>query len=310
MPNCWNMTELKIRLIKDIVSGKRTIKEVGEILDTSRQSISKWKWKYIQEWESWLIPKKAWPKQWNSPPNKTEEWLESEICRLARENYFKWPVWISEEIEDIYDLSINQSTVYRILKRNNIRYYSGYYHTKKKRKLYVKDIPGRELQVDVSFPYGYQRKLCVYTAIDDASRYVYSKIYSNHEEINSIDFLKRLQDRTPYTIQAIRTDQWREFSRKFTQYITENMKAEHNKNPPYTPQHNGKVERYHRTMKENCCIYWKFDASIEELQYNLTLWTVHYNSTKRHHWLWMKWKTPQQKLKIFKQQNPLSLPLM
>jgi hypothetical protein len=38
----------------------------------------------------------------------------------------------------------------------------------------VKDIPGRELQLDVSFPWGYQRKICIYTAIDDASRFVIS----------------------------------------------------------------------------------------------------------------------------------------
>jgi hypothetical protein len=59
-----------------------------------------------------------------------------------------------------------------------------------KKKLYVKDIPGRELQLDVSFPYGYQRKLAVYTAIDDASRFIISKIYTNHTDISTLDFVK------------------------------------------------------------------------------------------------------------------------
>ena len=145
MPNhCWNMTELRIKLVKDIISKKRTVNEVSDILSISRQSISKWKWKYLQEWVQWLIPKKPWPKWW-STWNKTEDWLEDEVVRLAKENYFEWPVWISNEIWDIYNISIDQSTIYRILKRRKIRYYYGYYNARKKRKLYVKDVPGREL---------------------------------------------------------------------------------------------------------------------------------------------------------------------
>lgn len=50
MPNtCWNMTELRIKLVKDIISKKRKINDVAEILDVSRQSVSKWKAKYLLE---------------------------------------------------------------------------------------------------------------------------------------------------------------------------------------------------------------------------------------------------------------------
>ena len=46
--------------------------------------------------------------------------------------------------------------------------------------------------LDVSFPYGYQRKLCIFTAIDDASRFVFSKIYSNHTEVSTLHFIKHV----------------------------------------------------------------------------------------------------------------------
>lgn len=297
------MTELRIKLIKEIVCKKRKIKEVSEILWISRQSISKWKANYIYYWEEWLYPKKSWPKWWEAW-NKTEEWLEDEIVRLAKENYFEWPIWISDEVSDLYNIQIDQSTVYRILKRRKIRYYYWYHWSKKKRKLYVKDIPWRELQLDVSFPYWYQRKLAVYTAIDDASRFVISRIYTNHTEVSTLSFVKEVISNSKYDVRAFRTDQWREFSRKVTNYL-ESLNIEHNKNPAYTPQHNGKVERYHRTMKEKCCIYWKFKTPIEELNYNLRLWTDYYNWTKRHYWLWMNWLSPEKRLKKFKQENPL-----
>ena len=302
-PNCFWMIELKWQLLQDILDKKRKVNEVSEILKVSRQSISKWLAQYRYDWINGIIPKKSWPKSWKTH-NRTEDWLESEIIRLAKENPFEWSIWISDEISDIYDININQSTVYRILKRTKTRYYHWYYWSRKKRKLYVKDIPGRELQLDVSFPYGYQRKLCIFTAIDDASRFVFSKIYSNHTEVSTLHFIKHVISHSKYRVRAFRTDQWREFSKKMTIYL-ERLWIEHNKNPAYTPQHNGKVERYHRTMKEKCCAYWKFKASLEELDYDLKLWTDFYNSKKRHYWLWMNWLSPEKKIKNFQKENPL-----
>jgi transposase InsO family protein len=307
MPNCFTMIDLKWSLLQDIIDKKRKIKEVAEILKLSRQSISIYLKKYKEDWINWIIPKKPWPKWWETH-NKTKYRLEKEIVRLAKENPFEWPIWISDEIHDIYDIKIDQSTVYRILKRTNTRYYYWYYWSRKKRKLYVKDIPWRELQLDVSFPYWYQRKLAVYTAIDDASRYVVSKIYTNHTEYSTLDFVKEVISKSKYRVRAFRTDQWREFSRKITNYLY-NLWIDHNKNPPYTPQHNWKVERYHRTMKEKCCVYWKFKSSIEELNYDLKLWTYYYNWTKRHYWLWMNWLSPEKRLEKFKQENPLLVTL-
>jgi hypothetical protein len=76
----------------------------------------------------------------------------------------------------------------------------------------VKDIPGRELQVDASFPYGYQKNsygVCpvILTAIDDASRIVYSSIFENHNEVSTLTFLSELISKVPFPIRAIRTDQ-------------------------------------------------------------------------------------------------------
>ena len=308
MPNCFTMIELKWQLLQDVLDKKRKQKEVVEILKVSRQTVWIRFKKYKEYWINWIIPKKTWPKSWEIY-NKTKDWLELEIIRLAKENPFEWPIWISDEINDIYNISINQSTVYRILKRTKTRYYYWYYWSKKKRKLYVKDIPWRELQLDVSFPFWYQRKLCIFTAIDDASRYVISRIYRHHTEISTLNFIKEVISHSKYRVRAFRTDQWREFSKKMTDYL-DDLWIEHNKNPAYTPQHNWKVERYHRTMKENCCAYWKFKMSIEELNYDLKLWTYHYNSKKRHYWLWMNWLSPEKKLKKFKQENPLLVTLV
>lgn len=217
MPNCFSMIELKWQLLQDVIDKKRKQKEVVGILKVSRQTVWIRLKKYKEDWVNWIVPQKSWPKSWETH-NKTEEWLENEVVRLAKENPFEWPIWISDEINDIYDVKIDQSTVYRILKRTKTRYYYWYHANRKKRKLYVKDIPWRELQLDVSFPYWYQRKLCIYTAIDDASRTVISRAYENHREETTLLFLEEVLTLSKYNIQAFRTDQWWEFSRKVTDF--------------------------------------------------------------------------------------------
>ncbi|MCD5375450.1 hypothetical protein LR010_03305 [Candidatus Gracilibacteria bacterium] len=56
----------------------------------------------------------------------------------------------------------------------------------------------KKIPLDVSFLWGYQRKLCIYTAIDDASRFVISGIYVNHSEISTLHFVKRVLSESKY----------------------------------------------------------------------------------------------------------------
>ena len=309
MPSCYAYMELKQKMLDEILSKKRKLWEVADILGVSRQSVSKWLAQYRYAWIPWIIPKKPWPKRTSVPYNRTSETLISLVIEISKRDVFVWPIGIRDILEQETGEILNQSTIYRILKRTRTRYFTGYHGSRKKRKLYVKDIPWRELQVDASFPWGYQKKVAIFTAIDDASRIVYSSIFENHNEISTITFLRELISKVPFPIRAIRTDQWREYSRKVQEFLTQNH-IEHNRNPAYTPQHNGKVERYHRTMKENCCIFWKWNDDIEIYRYNLQLWTDYYNWTKKHYWLGMAGATPKEKLQYFKKYFPYLMPTL
>lgn len=323
MPSCYAYMELKEKMLLEILSKKRKLGDVADILSVSRQSVSKWLAQYKYAWVSGITPKKSWPKPTSVPYNRVSSHIESLVIEISKRDSFVWPIGIRDiflsEIQegkiDIWSEKVpNQSTIYRILKRTGTRYFNGYHGSRKKRKLYVKDVPGRELQVDVSFPWGYQRNSkwilpVIYTAIDDASRKVYSKIFTDHTEWSTLTFIQDLIKQSKFPVQAIRTDQWREFSRMVTSYLEE-QGIDHNKNPAYTPQHNWKVERYHRTMKENCCIFWKWDDDIEIYRYDLRLWTDHYNSSRKHYGLGMNGATPNEKLQFFKKQFPLLMPTL
>lgn len=314
MPSCYAYMELKQKMLDEILSKKRKIGEVADILSVSRQSVSKWLAQYRLLWVEWITPKKSWPKLTSLPYNKISPLLEEKVIEISKRDIFVWPIWIRDILVSETGEILNQSTIYRILKRNSVRYFTGYHGSRKKRKLYVKDRPWRELQVDASFPYGYQKNshwVCpvIFTAIDDASRTVYSEVYENHNENSTLIFLSELISKIPFPILAIRTDQWREYSKKVQEFLTKNH-IEHKKNPAYTPQHNGKVERYHRTMKENCTDFWKWDDDIETYRYQLRLWTDYYNWTKKHYWLGMAGATPSEKLQEFKKSFPYLMPTL
>ena len=50
---------------------------------------------------------------------------------------------------------------------------------------------------------------------------------------------------------------------------------------PYYPQSNGKIERWHRTIKEKC-IRPKQPKTIEEAKEIVTNWILHYNDVRLH----------------------------
>ncbi len=289
--NSFSMIELKIRLIKDIIAKKRKIKEVVEILKVDRRSVSRWKYQFIHGGEEALLPKKPGPKN-GTAWNKTGEEIEDIICQIAEDNPFKGPDWIRDKLLDI---SIDQSTVYRILKRKGVRYYYNYQHKRRKKKRYCLSWPGQEIQLDTCYPFGYQRKAIVYDAIDDCSRWVFAKVLSGKTQKDTISFLKELIEQAPFRIQSIRTDCGTEFGKEVDKFLgKQGIKLI--KNPPYTPQHNGKIERYHRTFKENEACFWKFNAPISELNYYLKLWIDYYNNHKKHTGLKMNKMTPIQKI--------------
>lgn len=90
MPNCFSMTVLRWDMLQDIVDKKRKVYEVAEIFKVSRKSVSQWLYKYKRDGISWIIPKKPWPKSWDTH-NRTNSALEDEVCRLGKENPFEWP---------------------------------------------------------------------------------------------------------------------------------------------------------------------------------------------------------------------------
>lgn len=289
------LLHMKEKMLKKVLVKEMKLQDVAEYFDVTRQAASKWLAKYKYGGIAELVPKKSGPKS-GTCWNRTSEEIENRVVEIAKYHIFKGPDWISDELLD-EGIKIDQSTVYRILKRKEVRYYTNYKHKRRKKKSYCLDSPGREIQLDCCFPWGYQRKAVVFDAIDDCSRWVFGKVYKNHVAETTIEFLQELIAAAPFAIQAIRTDQGSEFINGKVKNFLLSQGIEHKVNPPYTPQHNGKIERFHQTFKNDAVLYdWFFEDDLETLNFKFQQYLNFYNYHRKHSGIGMNKLTPAQKI--------------
>jgi len=284
--------------LKAIINRKLSVTEAASELAVTRQTIYTWKARYQRFGIDGLVQTRK--KRTDRPHNKTSAEVEQLIINTTNIYWQDGVEALADHIQRLYNLTINPTTVYRILKREGVRYGAHHPRTTKrwKKKLYSHQTPGLELQMDTKYPFGYKQGRVIYTVIDDASRWVYAWTYETANQVNTLNFIKRVQSHAPFLIQKIRTDNGKEFiARTVRDYLAEQT-IEHRTNTPYCPEENGKIERFHRTLNEKCVVtHMRPNDSLDTLQYKLVLFLQYYNWHKRHRGLGMEGLTPMQKLK-------------
>src|SRR4030042_4428420 len=150
---------MKKEILDKCIDKELLCKEGAKLLKIHPKSFSRLKRHYLEKGEQILMPKKPGPKS-GTPPNKTPEWIEDIVVELTFNNRNLGPIALSEELLDQYGVKIDQSTIYRILKRKKVRYYRDYPKIEREKpRLYCLDSPGSELQMDGCYPYGRAGKL-------------------------------------------------------------------------------------------------------------------------------------------------------
>lgn len=175
------------------------------------------------------------------------------------------------------------------------------------------EYPGQRIQVDVKFvPFSCLRnpgvigkKFFQYTAIDEYSRWRYVEAFEEHSTYSSAVFVEHLVRAFPCRIECIQTDNGSEFTSRFTsrrdkptlfQTRLGQHGIRHKLIRPFTPRHNGKVERSHRKDNERFYATHSFD-SFEDFARQLEVYNRRdYNNFPMRP---LGWKTPEQVLKDY-----------
>ena len=178
------------------------------------------------------------------------------------------------------------ATVYRICRRHGLnRLPSRVGRRSVKTHRYEKQVPGHHVQVDVTFlklvgKDGKATRRYQYTAIDDATRIQALTVYTRHTQKNAIHFLDHVIKRFPFRIHTVRTDRAHEFQAQFHWHLADRG-IRHVYIKPRTPRLNGKVERSHRTDKQEFYQLLTYTWDVD-LNAKLNEWENFYNYHRPH----------------------------
>lgn len=172
--------------------------------------------------------------------------------------------------------------------------------------------PGQRVQVDVKFVpsacvvgEAEGKKFYQYTAIDEYSRFRYIEAFKEHSSYSSAIFLEHMLNAFPFPVHCVQTDNGLEFTKRlikensltlFEQKLKEKG-IRHKLIKPYTPRHNGKVERSHRKDNEYFYANHKF-YSFEDFKKQLAVHSRKYNNFPMRP---LGWKSPREFLNHFLQ---------
>lgn len=164
--------------------------------------------------------------------------------------------------------------------------------------------PGQRVQIDVKFVpaacvvgSAEGQKFYQYTAIDEYSRYRYIEAFDEHSTYSSTVFLEHMLKAFKFPVHCVQTDNGLEFTNRLASShhkptMFEKALTKHNITHklirPFTPRHNGKVERSHR--KDNEYFYathtfYSFDDFAKQLK-------VHNYKYNRFPMRPLHWKAP------------------
>ena len=298
--------QLLVSKLENINQGNQTVVSVAKDLNVSRQTVHKHLLRYRRYGEDGIryiqTKKRSGPAH-----NRTSEEIEQCIIQLAKQYGADGSEALADRLQYENNITIHPTTIYRVLKRNDVRYTNHYLATKKrwKKQLFSHQIPGQELQMDTKYPFGYKQGKVIYTVIDDATRWAFAWSYTTANADNTIDFMKKVISRAPFRIQKIRTDQGTEFVNLKLKELLEEMDIVYRKNTPYCPEENGKIERFNGTLNQKAFRYgFPSSQTLDQMQYRLNLFLHYYNYQKRHRGLGMNGKTPMERLEELTSVNP------
>lgn len=153
------------------------------------------------------------------------------------------------------------STVYRILvrhERNRL-----YVPAPREIRRYEKTRPGELVHLDVKFLPALRnaRWDFEFGAVDDFTREAVAWIATEQSARTAMEFLRRVLDTLPYRVEAVLTDNAWVFTMQNTFHhgretpfaaLCREAGIRHRLVKPYRPQCNGKIERFFRTVNDEC----------------------------------------------------------
>jgi transposase InsO family protein len=223
---------------------------LGAEFGVAREVLGRWWARYQAEDLAGLQPTSRRPAH---SPTRIGAPAERRILRLREQRL--------SAVRIAHWLGIGHSTVQRILERLGMSQLPRPARPQPVR--YEKQRPGELLHLDLKFLPALRnaRHDFEFAAVDDFSREAVVAIQTEQTSAAAAGFLERVAATLPYRIEAVLTDNALGFTMRHARYADRHTRFQevcaalgirHLVLRPYAPQSNGKVERFFRTVNDEC----------------------------------------------------------
>jgi putative transposase len=276
----------KMEIIKIVENSELSVSRTLKELDVSRSTYYQWYRKYTDEGFEGLSNRKSNPKRiWNRIPDAERE----KVVAIALELPDQSPRQLAWHITDKYEYYISESSVYRILKQYDLIPSPAYivmsasdkfkHPTRRINELWQTDFTYFKI---LGWGWYYMGSI-----LDDYSRYIISwKLFTSMSASDVKELLDMAVEKTDIARVSVRhkprllSDNGPCYLSGELQKYLESKEISHTRGAPYHPMTQGKIERFHRSMKNEVKLnnyYFPDDLNVE-----IDRFVEYYNNNRYH----------------------------
>jgi len=287
--NVVSQSAFRKELLERVAGGKASVRQVCEQLGVSEKTFYKWRARYKQWGELGLENQSRRPRH---SPKRTDVSLQAEVLEIRRQ----YPDWGARKIESLLkgEPTPARSTIHDILQRHQC---IAAEDSLKSRSFIRFEHPSPNDLWQIDFKGSFQmrnRQHCVpLTILDDHSRFVLLVRACSNQRSETVQEQLTEVFRThglPVRMTMDNGAPWgsdaqHRHTRLTSWLIRLGIQVSHSR--PYHPQTQGKLERFHRTLKRELLRRQTFE-NLEDAQRRFDSWLAIYNTIRPHEALQMR----------------------
>jgi transposase InsO family protein len=277
------------RMVRRVVEGGQTPEAVSADVGVCPRTVRKWVARFLAEGLAGLHERSSRPHRLRNP-TPTEIVARIEALRRQR--------WTGAQIAR--ETGVSKATVSRVLRRLGLNRLKALEPAEPVRR-YEREHPGELIHIDIKKLGRFNRTghritgdrrgnsrgvgwEFVHVCIDDASRIAYAEIKKDERKGSAVAFLKAAvayYAKLGITVERVMTDNGSCYRSRAFARACKRLGLRHIRTRPYTPQTNGKAERFIQTALREWA-YAKAYQRSDQRGADLPLWIHRYNWHRPH----------------------------
>lgn len=285
-----HMPRVRIEAARLVVDKGWSSRKVARHTGYNQSTIVRWANRYRKSYYRNGIP--TLPCRPYSHPNRLSKEVEQAVIEY-RLKYRRGAEFLHHFLKKD-GLEVSLSSVKRTLKRAGLTKYSKWKKWHKYTERPKPEKPGILVQIDTIVDGPYTDRLYVYTMIDVCSRWAFAMAFQRINNVASWEFVQAAKLNMPFELKLLQSDHGAEFAKHFKKQLRA-YNIEHRHSRIRKPTDNAHVERFNRTIQEECML--RVPKTFEAYQKAIPEYLQFYNYERPH--MSLKMKTPMEVMQSY-----------